>query len=92
MGAAPAYKRTEIMVETDHVTTIRRRRSLQVWCRTCGRMVDSVGIEEAGALAGVKQTQLRDKLRDKTGAEGWHVCEGWDGEMLICLDSLLKSL
>jgi hypothetical protein len=84
----PAYKRTEITVETDHITTIRRRRSFQVWCGTCGRMVDAIGAEEAGALTGKKQTQLRDQA----GAEGWHVCESWDGEMVICLDSVLKAL
>ena len=88
MGTMPVYKRTEITVETDRVTTIRRRRSFQVWCGTCGRMVDAMGVEEAGALAGMKQTQLRDEA----GVGGWHVCEGWDGEMVICLDSLLKSL
>jgi hypothetical protein len=51
-------------------------------------MVDAIGVEEAGALTGMKQTQLRDMA----GAQGWHICEGWGGEMLICLDSVLKSL
>jgi hypothetical protein len=88
MGTTPAYKRTEITVETDRVTTIRRRRSFQVWCGTCGSMVDAIGVEEAGALAGMKQMQVRDRA----GVEGWHFCEAWNGEMVICLDSLLKSL
>lgn len=50
-------------------------------------MVDAVGVVEAGAIAGAKPTQLRDQA----GAESWHVCEGWDGEMVICLESLLNS-
>jgi hypothetical protein len=84
----PAYKRTEITVETEQVTTIRRRRSLRVWCAECGTVVDAVGVEEAGAISGMKQP----KLRDHAGAVGWHVCEGWNGEMLICLESVLKSM
>jgi len=83
----PAYKRTEITVETDQVMTIRRRRSIRVWCRECGRVVDAVGVEEAGAIAGTTPSQLRDRA----GALGWHVCEGWDDEMLVCLDSVLRA-
>ena len=88
MGAEPAYKRTEVTIETDRVVTIRRRRSTRVWCRECGRVVDAIGLEEAGSLSGMKQPMLRDQA----GAAGWHICEGWDSEMLICLDSVLKSL
>lgn len=88
MGSMPAYKRTEVTIETDRVTTIRRRRSVQVWCKKCVRVVDAVGLEEAGAMVGI--TQL--KVRDCAGDAGWHVCEGWNGEALICLESLLKSL
>ena len=88
MGATPAYKRTEVTIETERVVTIRRQRSLRVWCRECGRVVDAIGVEEAGMLTGAQQPDLRDH----TGTQGWHVCEGWDQEMLICLDSVLKSL
>jgi hypothetical protein len=88
MGAAPTHKRTEVTFETHRVVTIRRRLSLCAWCRECGRMVDAIGIKEAGALSGSKAPQLSEQA----GAKGWHICEGWDGEMLICLDSVLKSL
>jgi hypothetical protein len=88
IGSTPAYKRTEVTIETDRVVTIRRRVSLRVWCRECGRVVDAIGVEEAGALSGRKPPTLTDEA----GADGWHVCEGWDGEMLLCLDSVLKSL
>ncbi len=88
MGAAPAYKRTEVTFETDRVVTIRRRLSLRAWCPQCGRAVDAIGVDEAGALTGSKAPQLSEQAE----ANGWHICEGWDGEMLICLDSVLKSL
>jgi hypothetical protein len=88
MGAAPAHKRTEVTIETDRVVTVRRRVSLRAYCRQCGRVVDAIGVEEAGALTG----QKAPKLTDHTRAGAWHICEGWDGEMLICLDSVLKSL
>ena len=88
MGAMPAYKRTEVTIETERVVTIRRRRSLRVWCRACGGVVDAIGVEEAGALVGMKQPNLHDHAE----TVGWHVCEGWNGEMVICLESLMKSL
>ena len=88
MGAMPAYKRTEVTVETDRIVTIRRRRSLRVWCRACGCVVEAIDVEEAGALAGMKEPNLSDQA----GTAGWHVCEGWNGEMVICLESVLKSL
>jgi hypothetical protein len=98
MGSKPAYRRTEVTVETDRIVTIRRRQSLRVWCGECGSVVDAIGVEEAGALSGGNQPKLQDQIgqdqsgQDQAGAVGWHVCEGWDGEMLICLDSVLKSL
>lgn len=88
MGAQATYKRTEVTVETDRVVTVRRRLSLRAWCRECGRVVDAIGVEDAGTLCGMTQPMLRDEAE----ATGWHICEGWDGEMLICLDSVLKSL
>lgn len=88
MGAAPAYRRTEVTFETERVVTIRRRLSLRAWCGDCGRMVDAIGVEQAGELCGMKPPMLRDQAE----ATGWHVCEGWDGETLLCLDSVLKSL
>ncbi len=88
MGGTSAYKRTEVTIETDRIITIRRRRSTRVWCRECGCSVDAIGVDEASALTGRKPM----KLRDQAGAAGWHVCEGWDGEMLICLESVLKTL
>ena len=54
----PGHKRTEVTIETERVVTIRRRRSLRVWCRTCGCAVDAIGVEEAGALVGMKKPNL----------------------------------
>jgi hypothetical protein len=88
MGVMPAHKRTAITVETELVMTVRRRRSLRVWCRECGAVVDTIGLEEAAALAGTKPATLTDQA----GAEGWHLCEGRDGETLICLESVLRAM
>ena len=88
MGVLPARTRMEITVETDRVVTIRRSHARRVWCREGGRSVDAVSPSEAGILHGMTQP----RLRDQAGAEGWHVCEDWDGELLICLDSLLRSM
>ncbi len=79
--------RIEITVQTDRLLIVRRRRSAQVWCEMCGREVDVVGFQEAGALAGNLQM-----LQAGAGLYGWHLCPAQDGALHICLESLLKSL
>jgi hypothetical protein len=81
------YKRTEITVETDQVTIIRRRRTMRAWCRQCGCEVDMVGLAEAEALTGMDGPGLRIYAE----ARGWHLFQGEDGSDLICLESWLKS-
>jgi hypothetical protein len=81
-------QRTEITVQTDRILIIRRRRSRRAWCQQCGREVDAIAAQEATSLAGSEQLVLPGD----PGSEAWHVCAGNDGEPLICLDSLLKSV
>jgi len=88
MGTISTQKRTEITVETHRVVTIRRRQTLQVWCRECGRLVDVISPEEAGTMAGMSQP----KLQDRAGTGNWHICDGWNGETVVCLESVLKSI
>ena len=83
-----ATRRMQITIETDQVTVIRRRHSTRTWCGECGSEVDVVRIEEAGVLIGMTQPVLRDYAK----AQRWHLCEAADGSLLICLDSLLRSL
>lgn len=79
---------TEITVETARLVIVRRCRSLRGPCAQCGCEVDMIGLEQAGAIAGIEEPTLG--ANDVTLA--WHVCQGPDGEFLVCLDSLLKSL
>lgn len=81
-----ARKRLQITVVTEQAMIIRQRDSARAWCPNCACEVDMVGIEAAGVLAGLTQSQLRERV-----ASGeWHVSEAKDGSSLICLDSLLK--
>lgn len=81
------HKRNEITIETDRVLIIRRK-SRRVWCQQCGREVDSVGLQEAGRLSGPRQLALPGNVE----SEAWHVCAGGNSELVICLESLLKSM
>jgi hypothetical protein len=82
-----AHKRTEITIETERILTIRRRRSIRLWCSQCGFEVEAMGQEEAAAFTGMSGQALRDSAR----ARGWHLSEGPDGAGLICLKSMLDS-
>jgi hypothetical protein len=78
----------QITIETHSMTIIRQRRNLRAWCHECAREVDMIDIEEARALAGVTP----QALRHSAGTQGWHLLESGDGLLLVCLESLLKSL
>jgi|HubBroStandDraft_6_1064221.scaffolds.fasta_scaffold00065_51 hypothetical protein len=82
------HKRTEITVETDRVLIIRRHRSIKAWCPECGGEVEMVGLREAEAVTGLTGRALRDCAQ----ARGWHVSESPEGDVQICLESLLKSM
>jgi len=80
------YKRTEITVETHRILTIRRRRAMRAWCHECGREVEMVGQAEAEALTGLAKFALTDGA-----ARGWHVSQGSNRTLLICLESVRKT-
>jgi hypothetical protein len=80
--------RTEITIETDQVTIIRRRRVVRLWCEECGCEADMVGLAETEALTGLKPPMLSDPAPTR----GWHFIEGADKKRLICLESLRKSM
>lgn len=65
---------------------IQQRSSNRRWCPGCCRVVEMVRFTLAAALAGVSP----DVLRECALTEPWHLTEGQDGTLMICLDSLLK--
>lgn len=81
-------KRTQITIETNRVLIIRRLRSSRIWCRECDREVHVVGLDEATALNGMTQPAFRECV--ETGK--WHLSNSPEGELLICLDSLMNSM
>lgn len=78
-------RRTEITIETDEVTVIRRRRNLaRAWCARCAAPVEMVTTEQAAVLTGVS---LRRVFR-QVEADLLHYTETPDGSLYICLNSL----
>jgi len=79
---------TQITIETSRILIIRRGRSTRTQCQECAREVDVVGLEEASVLTGMTQPALRECV----GNGKWHFSESSEGALLICLDSLMKSM
>jgi hypothetical protein len=79
-------KTTEITVETDELFVIKRReRSAHGQCETCGALVQMVTLTEAASIARVSELVLYGKIK----ARFLHSTETPDGQVLICLNSLL---
>jgi hypothetical protein len=83
-----ASKRTKITIEANTVLTVRRLRSSRGWCQECAREVDLLNLDEASALAGMTHPAFRECVEIRK----WHFSESSDGALLICLDSLTKSM
>jgi hypothetical protein len=90
---ANGYKRTEITVETEQILVIRNSRARRAWCVECGREVNVVTLNDAGALLGgeARTPKLQAVLPGCGDGRGWHWSEAADGTLLICLESLMRS-
>jgi len=81
-------RRTEITVETDRVLIIRwDHTSVHTWCALCAEQVKMLTAEGAAAAAGVS---LRAICRRVESGQ-LHFSETPDGQLLICLNSLLDG-
>jgi hypothetical protein len=78
-------KRMEIIIETDRVLVIRRRRATRTQCRECGCGVGMIDLKAVQVLTGIKPAILREYIENKA----WHSTRSHDGEPLVCLESLL---
>jgi hypothetical protein len=87
-GAISEPQRTEITIQTDRLVLIRGRRPTRAWCQQCGHEVEMIGLPQDAALAGGG----KPVLPDSTQGQGWHVSEDQNGSLLVCLESVLKSM
>ena len=79
-------KTTEITVETDEFFVIKRRdRSAYGRCEACGALVQMVPLAEAAEIARVSELVIYDQ----TKARFLHSTVTLEGQVLICLNSLL---
>ena len=76
------------MMQTDRILTIRRGHATSAWCQECGREVGLVSLEDAAAIA----RTAASTLLQSSHSQQWHYCEDRDGALLICLESLVKSM
>lgn len=79
-------KTTEITVETNEFFVVRRRdRVVHRRCAACGRVVQMVTVSEATSIAG------EDLHNEQSEARLLHAIRTPDGQVLICLNSLLTK-
>src|SRR5207253_396496 len=84
-NAMRKIRRIEITIETDRVLSISRR--FPTWCTACAELTVMVRVDEAAALAGVRERTICWRME----AGQLHFKETPEGVHLICLNSLLKS-
>jgi hypothetical protein len=79
-------KTTEITFETDELFIVRRRdRSTERRCETCGVLVQMVTLAEAAGITRVSELAISSRIETRV----LHSTETLDGQVLICLNSLL---
>ena len=85
-GVMKRTKTTEITVETDEFFVVRRRdRLVHRRCVACGKVVQMVTVHEMTSIAG-------EELNGEQEARFLHAIRTPDGQVLICLNSLLTQL
>jgi hypothetical protein len=83
-------RRTEIIVETDRIILVRRRRrekSFALWCAACGAESLMLTVEEAATMLGASAMSVF-RLAE---AGQLHWTETQEGSLLICRASLLQN-
>jgi hypothetical protein len=81
-------KRTEITIETDRIVVISgRSHSARAWCKSCGRQVTMVTVDDAARLARVSSRTIFRWVED----EKLHFTERPDGCLLVCYESIPLS-
>jgi len=79
---------TEITFETDELFIVRRRdRSTNRRCETCGAQVQMLTLAEAAAITRTSDLAIRSRIDSRV----LHSTETLDGQVLICLNSLLND-
>lgn len=80
-------RRAEIIVELNRVVVIRKPEGLVVqWCPVCEGQVHMITPEAAAVLSNVDTRTIYRRI----DASAIHFAETSEGQVLVCLNSLLK--
>jgi hypothetical protein len=77
----------KLTVESERILVVLHQKGTGSWCPVCGAGVTMVGIEEAVAIADVSPGAIYRQIEQRR----LHFSESTPGELLICLNSLLKQ-
>ena len=75
-------RKTEIILETEELVSIKARRSFNGFCRECGAQVEMLPAESAAHLSGLGERQIFRLIEDG----GIHFIEA--ERVFVCRDSL----
>ena len=81
-------KRMEIVVEREQVLVIRKLDGgAPQYCPTCGNQSQMVSVDEAASIAHMPARAIYRQVESRQA----HFMETADGQLLICINPLLKS-
>ena len=80
--------RRKITIESERLLVIRRKKSAEAWCEGCKALRKIVQAREAAVILGVSARTIFRRVESGQ----LHFMETPDGELLICLNSLLERL
>jgi len=87
-GIVAAKKNTKITIESETVLLIRRDGLPEIWCSGCSGQAKAIALDTLRVMANVSASVIEHCLQP----EEFHIYEAPNGERMVCLNSLLRSL
>jgi hypothetical protein len=81
-------KQTKITIETESLLVLRAREPQRFWCPECGAEGEMIRLNDVGVVSNLLPAEVEAWMQ----SEDLHRARGVEGELLICLNSMLKRM
>lgn len=81
-------RRTRITIETDSILVVGGKSSLRAWCEECREEVAMIPLDGVGVISNLMPPEVEAWM----ASEELHHSQTSAGELLICLNSMLKRV
>ena len=78
--------RREILIETEEILVMRKRRFVEIWCPLCSEQAVHFTPQDASIASGLSLKELADSVQS-----GRLHCAEDSGDRFICLNSVLNQ-